>query len=267
MNKKTKTITAFAIVIVLTIFLHRIHILQPLEEFFIRAGAFVSSPFYSFKEYSSHAFTSKKELYKLVEEYEKEKEQYIIDTTRLALLEEENKELRSQQHFTQQHNYNSIGADVIGRTLDPLATIIHINKGFEDGVALENPVIIGDGILIGKIQNIFPHTSFVRLINDNNSSIGAMLMNSERSIGLIEGGYGLGVHMNLIPQNEIVIPGDTIVTSGLTENIPRGLLIGSVEIVEKQAHEPFQQAVVKPFADLSLLHSVSILQYNTAQTQ
>ena len=53
--------------------------------------------------------------------------------------------------------------------------------------------------------------------------------------------------------------GDVVVTSGLEEGMPRGLLIGTVEAVEKEAHQPFQTAVIKPFISFSKITLASIL--------
>jgi rod shape-determining protein MreC len=99
----------------------------------------------------------------------------------------------------------------------------------------------------------------VRLLNDNSSKIGATILNTDRSLGVVEGGYGLSVKMNFIPRNEIVKVGDIIVTSGLEAGMPRGLLIGSVTAIENETYRPFQAALLLPGTDLSKLSIVSIL--------
>ena len=68
-----------------------------------------------------------------------------------------------------------------------------------------------------------------------------MLLNQDRSIGIIEGGFGLTIRMTFIPQQEIVEIGNIIVTSGLEKNVPRGLVIGEVASVEKEPFEPFSK--------------------------
>lgn len=182
-----------------------------------------------------------------------------IETAENTLIKEENEELRKQLDFFSKNNFVHIGAEVIGRTVDPLSTVITINRGKKDGVIPTNPVIVGEGVLIGSVIETFDHISYVRLINDNQSRVGATLLNKDRTIGLVEGGYDIGVQMNFIPQNEVVSPGDIVVTSGLTENMPRGFTIGRVEFVEKQPLEPFQQAILDPLADLSYLTIVSVV--------
>jgi rod shape-determining protein MreC len=65
--------------------------------------------------------------------------------------------------------------------------------------------------------------------------------------------------MNYIPQNEIIKVGDMVITSGLEENVPSGLLIGVIEAVEKEAYQPFQKAVITPSVDLTKIKQVLVI--------
>lgn len=262
MTTRKKTLVYFIIIIILVVILNFFGLLNP----FKRAVSFLAQNTVGrinvFGEYFEYKKELNKEKIDLILDNQRLEESLLqnhVDKTQLTLLEEENKNLRDQLLFFQRSSNLHVGATVIGRTVDPLGTIITIDKGSTDNIFIGNPVIISSGILIGEIISTLPETSMVRLINDNNSKIGAMIMNGEKSIGLVEGGYGLGVHMNFIPQNEVVVPGDIIVTSGLTEGMPRGLIIGKVEVIEKQPHEPFQQAILNPLADLSHLTAVSVI--------
>jgi len=258
MKKKQRTLFGIALVVLMYIIFYRIGWLIPVE----RA---VSGIVHKAMElgYVQQIGADKNSLnVGLFEPFDPELLEAVcaVEIGTRALLEEENEILRTQLNFFARNRYDHIGADVIGRTIDPLGTILTLNRGKSDGVYEGHPVMVGDGVFVGVVINTFDKSSFVRLINDNNSKVGATLLNKDRTIGLVEGGYGLGVRMNFIPQNELVSPGDIVVTSGLTDNIPRGLLIGTVEFVEKQPHEPFQQAVLNPLADLSYLTIVSVLQ-------
>ncbi len=266
MRQKRKTFFAIGVVIALTTLFHFVGILRPIENTFAKLFlTLVQKPVDTVNdaiEDREYMLANKQELFAYVEELEQKLEQNIVDTIQLNELERENSLLREQLNYFKRNTAEHVGAEVIGRTVDPLGTTVLVNRGEDAGVKIGDPAIIQNGILIGKVVEILPRTSIVRLINDNNSKIGATILNNARSIGLIEGGYGLGVRMNFIPQNEIVTPGDTIVSSGLSEGMPRGLLIGTVELVEKQPHEPFQQAVILPLADLSDIDMVSIISTN-----
>lgn len=266
MKQKRKTFFTIGVVIVLTTFFHYIEILKPIENtistVFLSVIQKPVSKVDTFITHKSYLFANKQKLLDYMKELEQKLEQNTIDIIQLSELERENNLLREQLNYFEKNIHEHVGTEVIGRTVDPLGTTILINKGEDTAITVGNPAIIQNGILIGKVISVMPHTSIVRLINDNNSKLGATILNNDRSIGLVEGGYGLGVHMNFIPQNEIVTPGDTIVTSGLSEGMPRGLLIGTVELVEKQPHEPFQQAVIHPLADMSDIDMVSIITNN-----
>lgn len=182
----------------------------------------------------------------------------LSEDTQLRLLEEENKNLRDQLNFLKILPHH-IGAAVIGRDLDPIGTTIIIDQGSRAGLVVNAPVITGNGLLIGKIARVNDTTAVVRLLSDFQSSVAATVVNRDKSLGVIEGGFGLAVRLNLIPQNEVIKPGDTIVTSGLEAGIPRGLMIGTVEVVEKKPQEPFQQAIIRPTADLEAITAVSVI--------
>lgn len=181
------------------------------------------------------------------------------ENVKQQLLEQENVELRAQLKFVQAKKINSIGAEVIGKNIDPVGNTLIINRGKESGVILGDPVIVGDGIIIGKIARVEENLSIIRLINDNQSKIAATVMNKDKNLGIIEGGYGISVQMNYIPQNETINVGEIVVTSGLEADILRGLLIGTIEAVEKEAYQPFQKAMVKPFVNLDKIRLVSVI--------
>ncbi len=181
-----------------------------------------------------------------------------VESARLTQLDLENNELRTQLNFLKKTEHH-VGATVIGRALDPIGTSIIIDRGETDGIILNRPVIINNGYFIGKISRVDKHTSVVRLISDYQSKTAATVDNRDKSLGVVEGGFGLTVRLNLIPQNEVIRPGDVVITSGLEPDLPRGLAIGTVEVVEKKPQEPFQQAIIKPSADLHALTVVSVI--------
>lgn len=181
---------------------------------------------------------------------------------KLKSLEQENIELRKLLNFFHRRNFTMITADVVGKNTNSAEKMIIIDAGESAGIKIGQPVIAGDGILIGTIAKTEPAMSLVRLINDNQSKIAATILNKDGSLGVVEGGYGLSVRMNFIPRNESVLIGDQIITSGLEQNMPRGLLIGEVAVAENEAYQPFQQAVLTPATDLSRLITVGVLVSN-----
>ncbi|PIZ95696.1 MAG: rod shape-determining protein MreC [Candidatus Magasanikbacteria bacterium CG_4_10_14_0_2_um_filter_33_14] len=259
MVKKTKTAT-FVTIFVVVIFvlgLRYLHWINFIEKPVVAIVDWSLKPINNVK-----SFFIKREKNFTIDELntiEDSKKENEVLKTQVQLLSEDNEELKKQLNFFVNKNFQHIGAKVLSRTVNPLGTTIVIDKGSKENIMIDNPVVVNEGILIGKIIKVEENRSVVRLINDNSSAIGATVLNIDRSIGLVEGGYGLGVRMNYIPQNEIVTPGDTVITSGLTEGLPKGLVIGKIELVDKQPHEPFQQAVITPATDLTYINFVSII--------
>ena len=263
MSGKIKTFLSITIVIILTIVFHFVGWLSPIENFV-----------YSFIEpasqllYTTNIFIDDEDS-KLFSDPQKLKEAYLnqkaellknkIDQTTFQLTQEENEGLKKQLDFFQRNNYSAVGVNVIGKNTEPTGNTLTIDRGENDGISIGNTVITKAGILVGKITKVNNNFSIVRLINDNQSKIAATIINQDKSIGLVEGGYGISVHMNFIPQNETLSIGDVIVTSGLEENIPRGLLIGEIEAIEKEAYQPFQKAVISPFVNLEKIVLASVI--------
>ena len=262
MSSKRRTLFSISILIFFVILLHYVGALGWLENLLRKITSPLSGEVYSL----SVAIGGEEEKFASVEDlkmaYRSAVENLLSNRAvdaRLQLLEQENQELRTQLNFIQAKKFKSIGADVIGKNIDPVGNTLIINRGTESGIIIDSAVVTGEGILVGKVVKIDKGVSIVRLINDNQSKIAATVLNQEKSLGVVEGGYGISVQMNYIPQNETINVGETIITSGLEGNVPRGLLIGTIEAVEKEAHQPFQKAMIKPFASLEKIRQVSII--------
>lgn len=264
MNNKRKSLFNISVVILFTIIFHYIGWLNPVENFFRLLLKPSSQALYeiSIKIGDENvAFENVDNLKQAYLDLNEKILKYQITDADNKILKEENKELRALLNFKNKNNYTIIGAEVIGKNIDPLGSTIILDKGLVDGLETNYAVIVNDGVLVGKIVKVDDHSSVVRLINDNQSKIAATIINNDRSIGLVEGGYGISVRLNYIPQNETVNISETVITSGLEENIPKGLLIGTIETIEKEAYHPFQKAILKPLADLDKLTMVSIIKY------
>lgn len=171
----------------------------------------------------------------------------------------ENTELRNQLNFKPKPNWRRVGADVIGRESTALQQIILINRGSDDGITIGQPAVSGNGILIGKIIKTNPDSAAVLLLTDNQSKIAATTLNQSQSLGVIEGGNGLSLRMKFIPRNETLAVGESIITSGIEKNMPRGLLIGTVAVIENESYQPFQQAILSPALENSKIFALTII--------
>lgn len=191
------------------------------------------------------------------ESLKKQNEQLISEKTSFIELEKENEILRQQLDFQKKASFKLMPAQVIAKEPTNIQQSITIDVGRNKGIREGMPVI-SSGMLVGKISEVGLRSSYVILITNPNSIINVMLQES-RSNGLARGELGYGMVMESIPQDIKINISDSVVTSGLGGNYPKGLLVGQVsEIISKQS-EIFQSAVLRPVIDFSDLEMVFII--------
>jgi len=163
-------------------------------------------------------------------------------------LRTENDELRAALDFRTDGKDDLVTARVIARTSDDIFHGLVIDRGEEDGVRAGQPVVAGDGVIVGKVRSVRARTASVMLLTDTKSRLAITVHDETGTVGVLEGERGLGMRVTLIPASAKIAPGDPVTTSGLEPGVRRGLVIGTVDQVIKNAQDPFQSATVVPFA-------------------
>jgi rod shape-determining protein MreC len=123
----------------------------------------------------------------------------------------------------------STAARIISGSTDSWTSTVTIDKGTLAGVSVGMPVTASGGV-IGQTIQCGPTSSVVRLLDDENSSVSAMLQSS-RAQGMLKGSVDGSIHLTLIGVDQTVEVGDAIVTSGLGGVFPKGLPLGRVSSV------------------------------------
>lgn len=138
---------------------------------------------------------------------------------------------------------------------------ILLSKGRRDGIREGMPVESGHG-LVGRVVEASTNWSRVELLTDPNFDAGIRIVRSGDD-GLISGrGPGRELEVSYIELETVVIPGETVVTSGFHgSTFPAGLLVGTVTDVEPDAVRGAQLVTVHPAADLTRLRWVQVLLY------
>lgn len=175
-------------------------------------------------------------------------------------LREENTSLLNLLHYTSS-TFTMIPSQIVGIGTDNTIQSVVIDRGSNEHIKIGDPVIAEKGIIIGTIRKVYDHEAVVELITDNQSKIGARLLNKERSIGIAAGSHGLSVQIEMVPQNENLTTGDLVITSGIEKSIPRGLIIGTITTIKKESSEPFQTARIALPIELNKLSWVAVLTY------
>ena len=109
---------------------------------------------------------------------------------------------------------------------------------------------------VGKTVAVYPHTAQVLLITDPSCGVGCMLGES-RLQGILKGGSQDRCELQYVMDEEKVSPGEAVLTSGLDQIYPKGLLVGY--IVHSNDGNIYKHIVVKPAVPLSRLENVLIL--------
>ena len=195
-------------------------------------------------------------------ELEKSVAQLTVENLGLKEVEAENARLRKLLGFAQTNpSFDYKGGQIVGRVIgsEPNSIIqsIAIDLGKANGIEPGMPVVTERG-LVGRITAVYNNTSRVLLITDSNSSVNTLLQNS-RLRGILHGRAGQQPIMDYLPQDNKVLVGDIVVTSGESGNFPAGVPVGQVVEVEQNDVEMFQRAVVRTTVDFDTLETVLVV--------
>ena len=159
--------------------------------------------------------------------------------------------------FKEKYVYQTVAAQVIGTSGTEQSHVLLIDKGSQDGIKPDMPVITPDGI-VGKTRDVFRHTSQVLEISDATSGAGVIL-ETTRIRGVLRGDtWGQPEIVSLSPDDRIQ-RGEPVLTSGGDAIYPRGLAVGIVERVVPQPEGTLVNVQVKPAANLSRLEEVLVI--------
>jgi rod shape-determining protein MreC len=183
-------------------------------------------------------------------------EQLRLEQVRLKQDAEQARRLQSLLGFKEQFIGSTKAAQVIGSSGSEQSRLVYIDKGSNDGIKNEMPVITADGV-VGKVLSVIDgSTSQVLLINDQQSGVGAILEQS-RLQGVLKGRASGELVIDKIMTDEEVKPGDRILTSGGDRIFPKGLPVGTVAKITKGPE--FLQITIKPAATLTRLEEVLVI--------
>lgn len=188
----------------------------------------------------------------------KENQRLSAEIARLKDTAEENKLLRTEMELLPKKKYDLEASFVIGQDALGSGSSIFIDKGSNKGIKEGMAAIVANGILAGRVSEVFPDTAKVVLVSDRESAVNGEVLESGAK-GIIRGTYGLGTAMDMISQAEVVKEGDTVITSGLGGGLPRGLFIGKIGQVGQSEDKLFQQAAIFSSVNFSSLKVVSVV--------
>ena len=180
----------------------------------------------------------------------------------------EAQQLRSLVGLPEEDNYpagtDPLTARVIAHSPTVWYSTLRVDKGSDDGVEVDQPVVTADG-LAGKVTDVTGGNAEVTLITDADSAVSAQVVpRGARGIVQPKVGDPNDLLLDFIDKSDRIEEGDTVVTSGSTSSefeslFPRGIPIGKVTNVDPGERDLYQRVHMEPFADLKRLDFVQIL--------
>lgn len=165
---------------------------------------------------------------------------------------------QAQQEFAHNRQLAAVVARVVGKTIGAEAQVIVVDQGARAGIVAGLPVVVGEGILVGRVVEVGLEHAKVMLLTDGRSVTPASLSTNAKANGVVSGAFGVSLMMDLVPQDQALNVGDVVVTSGLEPDIPSGLLIGSITRVQTPPGNHFQVAYLQPLVPYQTLRVVSV---------
>lgn len=155
-----------------------------------------------------------------------------------------------------------IYASIIKRSPNYWYDIITINKGYKDGVE-KGDAILDNNSLVGEVVIVNKRTSEVKLISNNSKNyISAKFnYNGKDYYGIIK---KYSILKNEFYLENVIgdfkdIKGINVVTSGLSNNMPSGLLIGQIKEIKSDKYNLSYNIVLSPNTDFNDIRIVKVV--------
>jgi rod shape-determining protein MreC len=225
------------------------------------------SPFLTKGSGLQKQITSVRTGLKSLEELEKDNanlqvENRELKATNKALrdVEHEVNRLRHALNYRDRSAFKLVPAEIMTRDSSTWWRTVTINRGKEDGVESDMPVVTDEG-LVGKTTTVGTNISVVLLVSDENCKVAASVEGS-REQGIVSGERIVGgltplLNLNFLSKQADLQPGQKAVTSGVGGVFPTGLAIGTVKVYK--VRELDGQAQLTPAVDLSQLEDVFVV--------
>lgn len=225
-------------------------VFSPIERIFIKAGDRVIGFF--------EILISLREINKENVEFRQKNLELEAEISQIKEVERENEVLRKGLEISKKGQNIVEMASVVGKDVQVAGDWILINKGERQGIEKDMAVISKDMALVGKVVEIMSSFSKVMLIT-NKESIVAGLAEKGRSEGLVKKEAKGKLFMDFIPRSEKIEIEERIITSGMDNIYPKGILIGKIENIDLSQNQLFQKITISPAVDFSKLEEVFIV--------
>ncbi len=261
-TKSKKNIFIYLVVILIVILINPFNIIGYLRNaVMIPLSPIVRLAFHSgsnTSEYLSAAFNIGN-LYKENKDLIVKVRDLEVKNASLTDIKNENRLLREEMALLPKDAFNLSGAEIVRKDALGGDQWIVINKGLEHNVKLGSAVIVGEGALIGVIDEVDAKTARVKLLTHPDSSVNVVSTRSGAE-AIAYGDHGLSIFIKDIKKDGDVQNGDMLITSNIGNSLPKGFSIGRVQNIRDSNDKLFHNAMVEPLVDLDTLKFVFVVQ-------
>jgi rod shape-determining protein MreC len=196
---------------------------------------------------------------------EQERDRLKLEVIQLDEILEENNQLRRALQYQEKSPLSLVAARIISRKPAQWYSTVVIDKGSDDGIVVDCPVIVPIGEeagLVGKISEVIgPDSAVVLLLTDEMCQVSAKLQNSHEQ-GILSGQRGAlhtvpNLRLRYLPKEVEAGPGSQVFSSGTGELFPANLYLG--EVVDLRIGVIDAEATVRPAVDFEDLVDLFVI--------
>jgi rod shape-determining protein MreC len=184
-----------------------------------------------------------------------ENDRLANENARLGALKTENDQMTALLQLQSGFDHATVAARVIGREMLETRRMVILDKGTDDGIKQGDVVIVQGGALAGRVTDVGPTFAKVTLISDSASTVVGQLAVSGATGEITGQAGGVLIMRNIDSAVEITLDEEVFtagieLVGGIRSPYPKGLVIGAVVDVQRDANDVVQTAYLTPAANL-----------------
>lgn len=182
-----------------------------------------------------------------------------LENATLRRAGEENRTLREQLSLPGYHEPSLRPVEVLALSGDPVPAAAVLSAGAKSGVRVGDVVVTSQG-LVGRVSEVYGGASRAALLTDPSVSV-TCEVESTGVLGILRFSPTPrpALMLTSVPFADTVRVGQRLLTSGLSRRYPRGIPVGRVVQVGRDAEGLTQALVVEPAARFTRLRHVFVI--------
>lgn len=222
----------------------------------------VASSAQSLVDRGAIALTPRPELQHQIEQLQEELRSHRLQAMQWEEVARENARLREALNLPRQYPWRFKTAKVVGRDPANWWKAVQINVGTRDGLTNHLPVVSSEG-LVGRLSEVGYAHSTVVLLGDPDCRV-PVIVKETRDCGVIAPADtgpidNTIVDLKYLSSNSALKTGHQVLTSGLANLFPQGILVGQIADVRTVQFGLHLEARVRLAARLNTLEEVFVL--------